>query len=928
MPTLLERIEDNASKRLPIPPDHHPKQELARYKNFLKVEAHRLKIFHRGGGGGVEICRSRAHVLDLLITHILEAVKQTVKADKSVNAPLAIVATGGYGRGLLNPNSDIDIMFLHGGDLVSHGKPKPFMTALMDGLLLTLWDVGLKVGHSVRSVEDCVSVANSDMQSKTSLIEARLVTGDAGLFDRMQRVVITRCVRGLEDAYVASRIQDQEARRTKFGKSAYMQEPNIKNGSGGLRDYQNLLWMMFFKSRARSILELEQQEMVSPTERKQLDAAHDFLLRVRNDIHYHSNRSGDVLSRALQPAIAHNLGYTDRSPSKRIEKFMRDVYTHMRNIYLITRTVEQRLALIPQPSKLATLRGLIRRGRDRRVRQTVDGFQIVDDCICATSLRIFKEQPRRLMRVFLHAQQRALKIHPDLTQMIRNQVGSVHREFLSDPHVHETFLEILGQRGNVAPTLRVMHDVGLLGKYLPEFGKLTCLVQHEFYHQYTADEHTLLCVEMLDQIPESKEPPFYNYAELLQKIERPFVLYLALLLHDSGKGVPGKDHHMASSRMALTVAKRLGLDGATAHALCLIVEHHQLMAQISQRRDLEDPSVIRNFATLIQSTENLALLTLHTFADSQGTGSGLWNGFKDSLLWMLYHKTYAVLTGTGDFFRAEEKQRELLAEEVRKIMPRSFGEDELNAHFDHLPSRYFQIHGARQVLSHLTIAHQFMHHQLAEDDKALEPVLHWHNEPDRGYTAVTICTWDRPGLFSKIAGSLAAAGLNILSAQIYSRTDGMILDTFLVTGAKSGSLANKAEKEEFERLFKAALTGVVNLPALMARQRSALGAQSVVDEDRIPTRIRFDNETSDYYTVLEVETEDRIGLLYVISQTLSDLHMDIAIAKIATEKGAAIDSFYISSQDSCKVISLEQQKFIAEQLSSAIASLDILETPR
>lgn len=922
MPTLLEKIEANAAQRLPLPPDCHPGKELARYKNFLKVESHRLKILHRAGAGGREVCRARAAVLDSLIRHILGAIRQNMKEDKSTSAPLALVATGGYGRGELNPFSDIDIMFLHSGELVSSGKPKPYMTALMDGLLYTLWDVGLKVGHSVRSVEDCVRIANTDMQSKTSLIEARLITADQGLFDQLQRVVLAKYVLGQEDDYLAARIADQEARRAKFGNSAYMQEPNIKNGSGGLRDYQNLLWMIYFKYRARSLIELEQRELISNTERRQLEAAYDFLLRVRNDLHYHVNRAVDVLSRGVQPAIAYNLGYADRSPSKRLEKFMRDLYSHMRRIYLITRTVERRLALIPQPTRLPSLRGLFRKGIERAVQQVVDGFKIIDDEIRAVSPRIFREQPRRLMRVFLYVQQRGLKLHPDLAQLIRNHLALVNREFLKDQHVHETFLEILNQRGNVSPVLRVMHEVGFLGKYLPEFGKLTCLVQHEFYHQYTADEHTLVCLEKLDQIWNAKEPPFSKYAELFQKVERPFILYLALLLHDSGKAYEGREHSDVSARQALVAAKRLGLDGATTHTLRLVIEHHLLPAQISQRRDLDDKLVIRHFANQAQSVENLMLLTLHTFADSQGTSPDLWNGFKDSLLWMLYYKTMEVLTGVTDFIRAEEKQRELLAEEVRRVMPRSFGDEELAAHFSHLPPRYFQIHSAKQILNDLALAHRFMHLQIAEEDKALEPVIHWHNEPDRGYTAVTICTWDRAGLFTKIVGSLSAAGLNILSAQIYTRTDGIILDTFFVTDAKTGLLANRAEKDEFERLLHATLTGSVNLPALIARQKIPRPAYRIAEDERIPTAIKFDNGTSDFYTVLEVETEDRVGLLYVISQTLSELHLDIAIAKIATEKGAAVDSFYLSTQDNRKVTSPEYQEFIGDQLRAAIGSLD------
>ena len=312
------------------------------------------------------------------------------------------------------------------------------------------------------------------------------------------------------------RLEDQASRRSKHGNSACMQEPNIKNGCGGLRDFQNLLWMAFFKYRTQSLPELQTREFVSAAERKQLEAAYDFLLRVRTELHYHTNRPQDVLGKNLQPAVAPNLGYGDRSPSQRIEKFMRDLYVHMRNIYLITRTLEQRLALLSpqQTSRLTKLRRLLSGAAPRKMPEPVDGFLFVGDEIRAASNRIFRDSPRRLMRVFLHAQQRHLRLHPDLAQLIRNQLSLVNREFLNDAHVRETFLTILERRGEVSPVLRAMHEVNFLGKYIPEFGKLTCLVQHEFYHQYSADEHTLVCIEQLDKIWEAKEPPFKNYAPM------------------------------------------------------------------------------------------------------------------------------------------------------------------------------------------------------------------------------------------------------------------------------------------------------------------------------------------------------------------------------------------------------------------------------
>jgi [protein-PII] uridylyltransferase len=922
MQELLKKIESNAAARLTLPPGRLATQELARYKTFLKLESHRLKILHRAGGGGLEICRARAAILDVLLRYLWQTAKASLSEQGQKEFPsLALIAIGGYGRAELNPHSDIDFMFLHDRQ-VAAAKPLPYLSRIIDGILYPLWDIGLKIGHSVRTLDDAVRVANTDMQSKTSLIESRLIAGDKDLFAKFQKLVVAKCVKGHENEYIAMRVEDQTVRRSKFGNSACMQEPNIKNGCGGLRDFQNLLWMSFFKYGTLSLKDLKGIDMIVESERKQLEAAYDFLLRVRTEMHYHVNRPTDVLGKNLQPAVAHNLGYRERSPSRRIEGFMRDLYTHARNIFIITRTLEQRLALLPQAPPRLSLRALLPNGR-KRPSEPIDGFAIGEREIHALSSRVFREQPRRLMRVFLYAQQRGLPLHPDLSQLIRNQISLVDRAFLTDEHVRETFLTILNQRGSVAPILRAMHEVGLLGKYIPEFGKLTCLVQHEFYHQYAADEHTLMCLEHLDRIWDSKTPPYNTYLPLFQRLERPHILYLALLLHDVGKVDGHGNHSPVSADLASRVAKRLRLDGAATHTLRLLIEHHLLMASLSQRRDLDDPAVIRNFAKQLQNPENVALLTLHTFADSLATSDKLWNGFKDALLWSLHRKAMDLMTGGTEFVRAEEKQRELLMQEVFRSLPTQVAEEEMHAHFGSLPGRYFLIHSAWEVIDDLVLAHRFLKLQFSNDENALAPVISWRNEPDRACNVVKVCTWDRAGLFRKIAGSLSAAGLNILSAQIFSRSDGILLDTISVNDARSGGLAGTEQREQFETLLKKALTGEeVDFPALIGRQKTARPMYQAYTGENLPTIVRFDNEVSDNRTLIEVETEDRIGLLYTISQTLAELAIDIAGAKISTEKGAGIDSFYVREIDGSKILAPERQRAIERKLRLAIAELD------
>jgi [protein-PII] uridylyltransferase len=447
-------------------------------------------------------------------------------------------------------------------------------------------------------------------------------------------------------------------------------------------------------------------------------------------------------------------------------------------------------------------------------------------------------------------------------------------------------------------------------------------VQHEFYHQYTTDAHTLVCIEKLDQIWEAKEPPFSNYSEMFRDVERPFVLYLALLLHDAGKALHTGNHSEVGGKLAVRVARRLQLDGSTTHALRLIIEQHLLMAVTSQRRDLDDESVIRAVATQIQTGENLRMLTLHTFADSMGTSDQLWNSFKDSLLLNLYRKTFDYLMGGAVSEQTARLERELLEEEIARTLPKSFGDDELHAHFEHLPERYFQIHGAREIVSDLGLVHLFMHHQITEDDRALEPVISWHNEPDRGYTTLKVCTWDRLGLFSRITGSLSAAGLNILSSQSFTRGDGIALDTFFVTDAVGGALVTREGRERFSEIMLRALKDeTFDLSALIAKQRTARPLYQSHDGESIPTRIEIDARSSETRTIIEVETEDRIGLLYSISQVFAELQLDISVAKILTEKGAAVDTFYVTDILGRKVEDAASLKLIERRLREAIQEL-------
>ena len=923
MATLLQKIEASARTRLALEPGRQPSQELARYKAFLKVETHRLKMLHRAGVGGRDICAARAHILDALLQHFWDASMRSLSPQAQKEFPrIALIALGGYGRAELNPHSDIDFMFLHNGQVVGQSRPHPYLARMLDGILYPLWDLGLKVGHSVRTLDDCVKEAGSEMQSKTSFIEARLIVGNADVFKKFEQTIVAKCVKGHEDAYIAARMEDQAARREKFGNSACMQEPNIKNGCGGLRDYQNLLWMAFFKYGARSLEDLQDKEFLSASERKQLEAAYDFLLRVRTEMHYQVTRPTDALTKSLQPAVAHGMGYHERSPSQRIERFMRDLYTHSRNVFLITKIAEQRMALLPKPAARFSLRNLLPRNKAVAT-EPMDGFKFENGEILALSNRVFRDAPRRLMRVFLYAQQRGLRLHPDLAQLIRNQLYLVDRAFLADEHVRDTFLTILNQRGDVARILRRMHEVDFLGKYIPEFGKLTCLVQHEFYHQYAADEHTLMCLEQLDRVWEAKSAPYEAYAPLLQELEQPYVLYLAVLLHDVGKANSRGKHAATGSKLARKVARRLRLDEGDTDMLDNLVENHLLMALTSQRRDLDDPGEIRRFAGHVNDFETLKSLTLLTFVDSMATSDKLWNGFKDTLLWSLYRKATQFLSGSTEFLRTEAKERKELMKEVSADLPERISLEEVQAHFTALPARYFLAHGAPEIVADIELAHRFMERQFEDGENALAPATRWQHHRDRGYSEVRVCTWDRAGLFSNIAGGLSAVGLNILSAQIFTRTDGIVLDVFSVTDGKTGSLAAQERIEKFDKLLTRLLSNdEVDLDTLIAKQKQARTLYQAYVGEQIPTQVTLDNNSSADRSLIEVETEDRIGLLYTLSQTLAELGVNISAARICTEKGGAIDTFYVNEEENGKIESPERWQIIQRSLTSAIQKLE------
>jgi len=887
-----EKVLAHAEQQLLSKGKQNSAELLALYKKFMKIENHRLRLKHYGGGGGREICAQRASLIDIVLRHLLDA---ALVPAKGVTLPhLSVVAIGGYGRGELNPFSDIDIMFLHPNSLRQvDGR----FGEVIERILYMLWDVGFKVGHSTRSIAEAVKQANADMLSKTSLLESRLVAGDADLFKEFKAEFVKRCVDGYEDTYIQERKVNQAERHEKFGRSVYMQEPNIKNGCGGLRDYQNLLWIAFFKHRVQSTAQLVEKKFLNESERRTLDRAYDFLLRVRTEMHYMNKRAADVIVLSQQLQIADKLNYPQKNILRRSEAFMRDYYQHARNIYNITELLSERLRLSPvaqsAPRKFFGLLPRKTKNLDR-----FDGFHSADGRLYPDENSIFTQDSGRLMRLFQHVQQRKLSISPELQQLIRRRLHLVDRTFQYSKAARETFMAVLSRKGEVAPVLRAMHQVDFLGRYIPEFGQLTCLVQHEFFHRYTADEHTLVAIEKLDSLIDTTNDKFKDYQALFQKLEDPAVLYLSLLLHDTGKASNARHHSEASALYAQKVAARLQLSPERRKILIFLVDHHITLSSIAQRRNLDDSATIAEFASLVKTQANLDALMLLTLADGQATGDQNWSDWKETLVWQLYRNTALYLADGEAFYRRRQVEREGLHSAVLEKIREEL-HDDVDAHFEKMPDRYFQTHTVPEICDHIRFFHGFLRAHMKGDP--LAPAVKWVPQANQGHSEFWFCGWDREELLARIAGSLSVGQLNILSADVFTRSDNLVFDIFRVCNTAFEAVTEEKDMALVEKTLRKSLEMQhFDFTPLLESAMKRRGYHLSQEID-FPTRITVDNDAHPTYTLVDVVSPDRLGLLYNLLRAFGDQEIQIAISRITTEKGAAIDSFYVTDFEGRKI---------------------------
>ncbi len=881
----LETIGQHVGEKLRrIEAQPESAERLTALRKFLKIETQRLHLRHRFGIGGSQIVAARSLIVDLLIERIARTAFEKRFGAEADLGSFAIVALGGYGRQELAPQSDIDLMFLHQGRRTADLAAK-----LSEAILYLLWDVGFSVGHSVRSLGECVSIAKEDIVSRNSMTEARLLWGDAKLFESLEERLDEEVFEKQKREFLDELMVEREARYNKFGNAVCLQEPNIKETAGGLRDLHTLLWASRVAHGHARLDGLTRGGVIAERDAKAIQTAYDFLLRARNELHFLTGRKGDLLSLDMQEQVARNLGYADTAEQQASEIFMRDYYLQARRLKRLCDTHLQR-AMAKQEKKSWFSRA--------RSAPAIGGFVMRDGSLDLDSAQSKLADPSlaspllasplldgdRMMLAFGYAQATGAALSANLQEAIQQSLPAVNRTFRSSPEASQAFVKMLRTKGRVAAGLRLMHDLDFLGKFLPEFGRITCLVQHDLYHRFTVDEHTLRTIEVLDELANSRSKGLERYRGVLAEIGDLSVLHLALLMHDIGKGLGG-GHTEKGIAIAERVCSRLQLDASRAEQVHFLIRHHLLMSHIAQRRDLSDEKVILDFAARMGTLENLNLLCLLTYADINGVGPGVWNEWKDALVWELYIKARAILAPDKNGVQDAEP----LKQRIAQMLSHEVNVDEVRRHFDLLPAEYARTTPSQTIIEHIRLAH-ILNSNVVKTS--------WRVNTQARCTDLHLCARNRRGLFAKVAGTLTAQGINILSVHLNTRADGIAIDSFKVRDSASEPINDPARWEQIDTALHRALTGEMDVEAAVnKRLKSQTGSrfQKRKPAAQTRTRITWDNQSSDKSTILEVRTGDRLGLAYRIANTLSSLDLDIVFAKVATEKHLALDIFYVTN---------------------------------
>ena len=895
---VLERAEAALGAATPA------SARLDMYREFLRLEERRLEEQARAGTPGLELAHRRAQLLSVALERMWET-----SGGPEARDGLVLGAVGGFGREEMSPASDIDLVFIR------EGATDRTAEEVVKQILYVLWDLGLKVGHACRTVSETVDRAEAEPMIKTALLDARRISGSAVLWQKFLEEFQRRNLgRGVEN-YLSWRLENQASRHAKEGGTVFVQEPNLKTGVGGLRDFHNLRWVGRVSGEGATLPELVRKGWLASEEAAQADAGFGFLMTLRERLHLLQGGAGDVLTLRLQGELAETMGYPQPNILRKSEALMRETYGHLRTIHLVCNAAATRIC----QQKTGRPRGLWSFFSGwKGSRRATDGFVLNGAELAAETPEVFRQDPVRMVRVFRILQDQGSVPGAELAALIRSNFNLLTDEWARRPEVRETFLHILRQKGKVGRVLRWMHECGVLGRILPEFAPLTCLVQHEFFHRYTADEHTLVCLEQLDAMLDSKEPDLRKYGDLYARVETPEILALALLLHDTGKAELSRNHEEIGAVHAAQVARRFGFRGRELARMTFLVDHHMTLGTFA-RKNLDEPETIRAFARIVQDEERLDLLMLISAADVRAVaGRNNWSSWRELLVWDLYGRTRRMLAGEAEFLRAEEDERKGRAQQVQAELAGEISVEAVEQHLAGMGPSYLRQCPAALIARHIRAVHRFFADRVGGED-ALQPLVEWRDHPAEGHTEVLVVTWDRERLFSKIAGSFAVAGCNILSADVFTRSDNVVIDTFRVCSERMEPVSHRVDRETFEKTLAESLRGTEDMLGERLAGQGPTMWQKAIGEVEFPASLRVDTESEPGRTLLHVQAPDRVGLLHGLTAAIADEGMQIGVARITTEKGAALDAFSLVDREGKAVTDPSCQARLLARLKGVVS---------